>query len=354
MMFNKLNVFYKRVVQMGCLLSSPLFGGDTYIPKYVWNLGFAQKCDITPFPNGLPAEYPNGDRPYLNPKYYIKNVKDGDVIWLHLARFKEFVKYVFPKIQSRFILVLNDGDESFPFMLHSGARDQSFRGKDWMSYKESLWKFLSDKRVIHIFSQNVDGMLPHKKISCLPIGLDFHTVAHKKGGFGESYSNVQRQEEILDEIISDLQPTDQRIKRALIEFHFTDWKLFNGETRISVADKVMKSGVVDKVQHRMGRHDLWKKKGEYAFSISPHGNGLDCHRTWEDLVLGCIVIVKTSSLDSMYEGLPVVIVKDWSEINDENMDKWLIQYGDAFTNPQYRERLTHKYWMNKILSYKNR
>ena len=43
---------------------------------------------------------------------------------------------------------------------------------------------------------------------------------------------------------------------------------------------------------------------------------------------------KTSPLDALYEGLPVVIVNDWSEVTQENMDKWLFEYGDAFTNPQ--------------------
>ena len=31
-----------------------------------------------------------------------------------------------------------------------------------------------------------------------------------------------------------------------------------------------------------------------------------------------------STLDPIYEGLPVVIVNDWSEITtEENMDKWI-------------------------------
>lgn len=98
----------------------------------------------------------------------------------------------------------------------------------------------------------------------------------------------------------------------------------------------------------MPRTELWKRKGEYAFSISPHGNGLDCHRTWEDLVLGCIVIVKTSSLDPLYEGLPVVIVKDWSEVTKENLKKWLALYHDASENPAYRKKLTNAYWLRKI------
>ena len=60
------------------------------------------------------------------------------------------------------------------------------------------------------------------------------------------------------------------------------------------------------------------------------------------------MIVKTSPLDRLYEGLPVVIVQNWSEITLENMKKWKELYKDAFTNPSYREKLTHRYWIEKI------
>ena len=36
---------------------------------------------------------------------------------------------------------------------------------------------------------------------------------------------------------------------------------------------------------------------KHLFILSPRGNGLDCHRTWEALLLGCIVVTKTSTLD---------------------------------------------------------
>jgi hypothetical protein len=85
-----------------------------------------------------------------------------------------------------------------------------------------------------------------------------------------------------------------------------------------------------------------------VFSISPHGNGLDCHRTWEDLILGCIVIVKTSALDPLYEGLPVVIVKEWNEITPKNLTLWLEKFVDKINDTSVRERLTLKYWMEKI------
>jgi hypothetical protein len=79
-------------------------------------------------------------------------------------------------------------------------------------------------------------------------------------------------------------------------------------------EKIVKDVIFYEPSH-LKRYDSWKKQSEYAFVVSPHGNGLDCHRTWEALCLGCIVIVKTSPIDSLYEDLPVLIVKDWSEIN---------------------------------------
>ena len=96
---------------------------------------------------------------------------------------------------------------------------------------------------------------------------------------------------------------------------------------------------------KVRRIDLWREKARYAFVVSPHGNGLDCHRTWESLVLGNIVIVKRSSLDPLYEGLPVVIVDDWSEITAESLARWHTEHAPAFERPEVQERLTNRYWI---------
>jgi hypothetical protein len=65
---------------------------------------------------------------------------------------------------------------------------------------------------------------------------------------------------------------------------------------------------------------------QHKYVISPHGNGLDCHRTWEALALGCIPIVRTSSLDPMFNGLPVLIVKEWSDVTAEVLDSFVPDY----------------------------
>lgn len=54
---------------------------------------------------------------------------------------------------------------------------------------------------------------------------------------------------------------------------------------------------------------------QYKFVLSPVGNGVDTHRTWEALLAGSIPIVESSVRDRMYEDLPVLIVKSWSDLS---------------------------------------
>ena len=57
---------------------------------------------------------------------------------------------------------------------------------------------------------------------------------------------------------------------------------------------------------------------ENRFVISPDGNGLDTHATWEALLAGCIPIVPKSPLDPLFEVLPVWLIESWSDVTDAN------------------------------------
>ena len=109
----------------------------------------------------------------------------------------------------------------------------------------------------------------------------------------------------------------------------------------------------EKIKERKWALDVFKERNENIFVLSPFGTGLDCFRTWEALIFGHIVIVKSSSLDELYEGLPVVIINDWAEINQRNLEKWrdLFYYNQtAQNNEKVGERLTTKYWYHKMKS----
>jgi len=303
---------------------------------YIWNF-----CLIASSDKGItrnPEEYFLTE-PTFNKNRY-KNIKSGDIVWIQCRFIPEFCKDILPGLKHSIVLLISDGDDSFPSDCNNNF---------------DINILLNHPCIVHIFAQNCDYIGLSKKVSQIPIGMDFHTIAYKgtNGGWGEKGSPEQ-QEAILNTILKTLKPTSQRKKRAFVDFQHSDTMhasfqryLQFKEDRSSIFQRLLLTGLIDHGP-RIRRSNLWRKKGEYAFSISPHGNGLDCHRTWEDLILGCIVIVKTSPLDHLYKELPVVIINDWSEITANNMDKWLSQYGDAFTNPVYRKKLTNEYWLSKI------
>lgn len=304
--------------------------------KLVWNLGIATICDKGNFK--APIEY-FASEPVFD-FYCYEQIQSGDIVWVQPHLIHEFTSKILPHLSVPFILVINDGDASFP--------------SDCLQQTE-LSNLLNNEYLIQIFAQNCDYNGSSNKISPIPIGIDFHTVSYKSehGGWGMKGSPKQQEDYLMHQFQTAL-PTSQRKCRAFIDFQHSDTMhgsfkrhLQFGEDRSSIFQYLIHSNVVD-YGPWLSRGQLWSTKKEYAFSISPHGNGLDTHRTWEDLALGCIVIVKTSSLDPLYEGLPVVIIKDWDEINEENFRLWLTQYGDVSSNPSYRQKLSSSYWMNRI------
>ncbi|OYV02428.1 MAG: hypothetical protein CFE26_22180, partial [Verrucomicrobiales bacterium VVV1] len=197
-------------------------------------------------------------------------------------------------------------------------------------------------------TQNLDGTCPHPKLHPLPIGLDFHSIANY-GKWGEWPAPPELQEAWLREVIARTKPNRERLLRVHADFHLSKpnhshpW-----ETRGEIQRQL--SGHPDIAFQRffLRRRWLWREKARHAFVISPHGNGLDCHRTWESLVLGCIVIVKRSPLDPLYEGLPVVIVEHWDEITKDKLRLWHEQHRDAFDRPEVQEKLTNRYWIDRV------
>lgn len=343
----KLRLVFLLIGSFNVLLASDPRVDRWEMTETVWNFGLISSSD-----KGMdlsPIRYFEIDPPQFNKEKY-HNIQSGDAVWIQCRFIDRFYREILPEVQNPFVLVITDGDESFPS--NSGLND------------DEIQDFLDNEFLIHIFAQNCDYNGFSRKVSHLPIGMDFHTVAYKgiNGGWGEKGSPPE-QEQCLKNISNEFLPTSLRKVGAFVDFQLSDSMhgsfkryLQFGEDRTSIFNRLLQTGLIEHAGF-LRRTDLWKRKGEFAFSISPHGNGLDCHRTWEDLVLGCIVIVKTSVLDPLYEGLPVVIINDWSEITKENLEIWLTLYPDASTNPCYREKLTNAYWIkqiqNKALPYKN-
>ncbi|WIA13152.1 hypothetical protein OEZ85_006744 [Tetradesmus obliquus] len=86
---------------------------------------------------------------------------------------------------------------------------------------------------------------------------------------------------------------------------------------------------------------------QYKFVLSPVGNGVDAHRTWEALLAGSIPVVESSVRDSMYEGLPVLIVKSWSELSLSLLESAFVNLTAACRRYQW-ERLFAPYYLQQL------
>ena len=99
----------------------------------------------------------------------------------------------------------------------------------------------------------------------------------------------------------------------------------------------------------LNRYDTWGAYTQHVFVASPRGNGLDTIRTWEALMLGCIVIVRRIPgecvLEELYQDLPVVIIDRWSDLTRDFLSRILSEY--AQRTFRY-EKLGTSYWIERI------
>lgn len=79
----------------------------------------------------------------------------------------------------------------------------------------------------------------------------------------------------------------------------------------------------------------------HKFVLSPEGKGLDCHRTWEALYLKSIPVILQNNYLRCYDDLPVVVVKDYSEISEDFLAE---QYERISDNHFNFDKLKKGYW----------
>ena len=331
----KIKLFRYLVISL--LTSTSIFASpklpDWQPTHFVWGMGMFLEIDT------LPCDHPF-DSPISNFSE-INNMHTGSTLLIQMEQLQDFYSNVLPNITSPFNLFIGHSDLDFPTGLDSK------QSNSYCLKPADIQELLNHPKIIHIFAQNNTFGTSHPKVTSLPIGINYHSDQSKL---------PKTQESELFDIIASAPPITSRKKGILIDFHFNDsieWRirrlgLKDTLNRNEIANILVSNGVGEKLSTFIPRTALWKKKTEYAFSASPPGHGLDCHRTWEDLILGCIVIVQTSPLDCLYEGLPVVIIEDWCEVTPDFLDYWFNFYSETLSSPQYYDQLTQQYWIDKI------
>lgn len=263
-------------------------------------------------------------------------VKSGRVelpsIFCHPNAVREFMLKFLAKIDFPFVLVTSHYDSDMP---------------DGVLAKNESALLLSNRHLVRWYTQNC--VVTHPKITCIPIGLDYHTISNANPATGHPWGRLEsplEQDTTVLVLRSQMKPIENRILQCYSTCHMFIGK-GHGQDRIDAVNQVP-SSLLYLEKGRVPREASWKKQLEFAFVLSPHGNGLDCHRTWEALALGCIPVVKTSPLDHMYSGLPVLIVRAWTDVTSALLQDTIVRFKDLIKPTQLPTKLSLGYWVEHI------
>lgn len=235
-----------------------------------------------------------------------EQIREGDIVFVSSEKLEEWFECIHKKIVNPYILVSNNGDESVD---------------------ENVSNYI-DEKIIHWFAQN--NTFRHNKITPIPIGIE-----NRRWFMSGWY------------LIKDIHTLDKKItKKTRILYGFNDRT--NVRERSLARKYLAETPLADGVGIRAKPRHYFCTLNEYKFVASPEGNGSDCHRTWEAIILGVVPIVRNTSHNQIFEqrDLPVLTIDGWEKIKDITENNLEMIYNQK-TKKECRE-IFLKYWVDLI------
>ena len=282
----------------------------------------------------LHTSNPKSSFPLVDKDIDFTSIKRNQTVYINNSAITNFVIQYLPTIKCDFILVSGDSDITYPTDMN----------------QKVLNLLLRNKHLKRWWCQNWIGN--HPKVITLPIGLDYHTIAENENhSWGNKKSEIAQEKELLDmKCVPAWSPYSQRLTKCYSNFTFAMNTRFSFDRRDCISK--CNTDLVFYEPNPISRNESWTNQREYAFVLSPMGGGIDCHRLWEALHLGCIPIVKSTKgflnqrgLDSMYNDLPVLIVDDWTDITNTLLEDTLHKFQKMDFN---LNKLRLDYWVKQI------
>jgi len=190
---------------------------------------------------------------------------------------------------------------------------------------------------IKVFSVNVldsdSGPMP------IPIGLENRYF--RKNGRLRPYL-IMSKDEVKNESES------KKRTNSVLALFYVDTNMVQ---RSDARDACLRHGIVCHEKRISPKHYRRLVKNS-LFVLSPPGNGIDCHRTWEAIYLGAVPVVKKGYLaQSLTSALPILVVDDWQDICSLSRHELVSLYQDLRKTPQdmaglaiWRSRIIQSRW----------
>lgn len=185
----------------------------------------------------------------------------------------------------------------------------------------SYEKFLNSDKIKTWYCQN--RYFIHPKLISLPIG-----IANSQWPHGD-------------------QSTLQRVRNELNDKIQLVYKNFNISTNTSVraqCDNDTRENGIQMSAHTT-TEEYWRSISKSYYTISPPGNGIDCHRIWECIALRSIPIVLKHEALAQFSSLPILLVDSYKEITEEMLRNKLTTIYNAAYNTDI---IDIDYWKNIV------
>lgn len=237
----------------------------------------------------------------LNISFIPEHFNNPRKVFVYTNCIKDFFNKHIHKFQNKFVLVSHNSD---------------------CNIDESYNKFTDNPKIIHWFTQNLNTR--HPKLSMIPIG-----VANTRWNHGKR------------ELFQNLPKIEFSKKENLLYFEFSVDT--NYSKRLPCRDILSKYFTFG---NRVSSTEYLNKITNSKFVISPEGNGIDCHRIWETLLVGSVPIVSRSIFtEELEKEFPILIINSWEEVTPEFLELNI----NKFTNRIWpNEKLDFEYYKNKI------
>jgi FkbM family methyltransferase len=298
---------------------------DESLCQLVCSRGLLKSCDF--YSQNPISGSPNDNLYLLN---MLKSVKmfNGMSIYVCNELLHFFINNILIKLVHKFVLVSGDSDMEIPNDVISSQQYNTL---------------INSPLLLKWFIQNT-RVQDSNKIVQMPIGLDYHTISsnpnHPWKTSGESHL-PKSQEDTLMNIKNGAPAFQERIPKIYMNFTIQNDR-YNQRKQ---AFQQIPQDLMEINQTFTPRTQNWQNIAKYAFVLSPFGNGMDCHRTWEVLCLGSIPIVCAPKFTKLFEDLPVLNVNDWSEITEELLNKTIQEFSKKSFN---YDKLSLSYWTKQF------
>lgn len=279
--------------------------------------------------SSLPTEYISTENELIN---YISKINsyNCEILWIRNGNYLnthitdlDIISNNLHLINTPKILITTDGDRNVP-------SDYNIN---------TVEKILESEKILFWYTQNYDQSIKHYKLKYYPIGFDFHSP----------HMLINDKSDIKFKYITNIRKIKiKKIKKKI--FCDSHLRITHSE-RNYMFHQLKYNKHIDFLSQNCDFQNITNLYNRYKFILSPRGAGLDCHRTWELFLAGCIIITKSSSLDYMYinNKLPVVIINDWNELNIDLLEKlkvWYKYYNNYTKKENILKKLKYTYWLD--------